>query len=73
MILRTAVTLLISSMAMQLNAAPLDKGQIQFIGPIKTHTNIKPNNTAYQAQIIQSLLPSLQKQADSLQVFGKKT
>ncbi|CAH9063133.1 hypothetical protein PSECIP111854_03163 [Pseudoalteromonas sp. CIP111854] len=70
MISRTAATLLFSTLAMQLNAAPLDEKKIQFIGPIPTYNSIKPNNTAYQSKIIESLLPSLQKQTKALTIFG---
>ncbi|NOU53034.1 S9 family peptidase [Pseudoalteromonas sp. JBTF-M23] len=70
MILRTAATLLVSTLAMQLHAAPLSEQQIQFLGPIPTYNSIKPNNTAHQSKIIQTLLPRLQSSSDALSVFG---
>ncbi|BBN80264.1 peptidase S9 [Pseudoalteromonas sp. A25] len=70
MILRTVATLLASALTLQLNAAPLNEKQIQFLGPIPTHSNIKPNNTAHQNKIIQTLLPSLKSSSDSLSIFG---
>ncbi|CAM4110869.1 alpha/beta hydrolase family protein [Pseudoalteromonas byunsanensis] len=72
MILRTAATLLFSSIALQLNAAQLDEKKIQFLGPLTTYNSIKPNNTAHQSKIIQTLLPSLQSRVDSLSVFGNQ-
>ncbi|WP_105167194.1 alpha/beta hydrolase family protein [Pseudoalteromonas sp. T1lg23B] len=72
MILRTAATLLFSSMALQLNAAQLDEKKIQFLGPITTYNSIKPNNTAHQSKIIQTLLPSLQSRSDALSIFGNQ-
>ncbi|MBD1584375.1 alpha/beta hydrolase family protein [Pseudoalteromonas sp. S16_S37] len=71
MILRTAATLLVSTLAMQLHAAPLSEKQIQFLGPIPTYNSIKPNNTAHQSKIILTLLPNLQSSSDTLSVFGK--
>ncbi|MCF6434813.1 prolyl oligopeptidase family serine peptidase [Pseudoalteromonas sp. MMG022] len=70
MILRTAATLLFSSIALQLSAAQLDEEKIQFLGPLTTYNSIKPNNTARQSKIIQTLLPSLQSRSTSLSVFG---
>ena len=70
MIFRTAVTLLLSAVATQLVAAPLDESKIQFIGPLGTQSTIKPHNTPHQKSIINNLLPQLQKPNQKLEVFG---
>ncbi|GEK55768.1 peptidase S9 [Pseudoalteromonas espejiana] len=53
-------------------AAPLDKSNIEFIGPLGENMQVKPFQTPHGQAIINNVLPQLQSSANSVSVFGKK-
>jgi dipeptidyl aminopeptidase/acylaminoacyl peptidase len=67
-----AVFLALSSLSYASIAAPLDKSNIQFIGPLGETMPLKPFQTPHGDTIIKSLLPQLQTPVTSFSIFGKK-
>ncbi|MCQ8821634.1 S9 family peptidase [Pseudoalteromonas agarivorans] len=53
-------------------AAPLDKSNIEFIGPLGENMQVKPFQTPHGQVIINNLLEQLQRNTQSVSVFGKK-
>ncbi|WKD22221.1 prolyl oligopeptidase family serine peptidase [Pseudoalteromonas sp. KG3] len=53
-------------------AAPINKSDIKFIGPLGADMQLKPYQTEHQDAIINSLLPSIQQPTTSITVFGEK-
>lgn len=68
--LRSAALLLLSALSTSLSAAPIDKQDIQFIGPLGQASTIKPYNTAHQKTIIANLIPSLSGSEKALSMLG---
>ncbi|SFD66321.1 alpha/beta hydrolase family protein [Pseudoalteromonas denitrificans] len=53
-------------------AEPLDKKYISYLGPIAPLNQFKPYETAQQNEIINNLLPHIEKTDKSLSIFGEK-
>ncbi|WP_064435841.1 alpha/beta hydrolase family protein [Pseudoalteromonas neustonica] len=68
----TLAVLTLSTFSSSLFAAPLNKADIKFIGPIAADMQLKPYQTEHQDAIINNLLPSLQQPKKSITVFGEK-
>ncbi|KKL15260.1 hypothetical protein LCGC14_2507370, partial [marine sediment metagenome] len=68
----TLAVLTLSTLSSALVAAPLNKADIKFIGPIAADMQLKPYQTEHQDAIINTLLPSIQQPATSITVFGEK-
>ncbi|WP_338367236.1 S9 family peptidase [uncultured Pseudoalteromonas sp.] len=62
----------LSSISMTAIAAPLDKSNIEFIGPLGENMQVKPFQTPHGQTIINNVLGPLQRSTDSVSVFGKK-
>lgn len=59
------------TLSAQLFAAPLDKNNINFIGPLADDMQHKPYQTEHQNAIVNSLLPTLQAEQSSFSIFDK--
>lgn len=71
--LTTALAILtLSTLSNLVLAAPINKADIKFIGPLGTDMQLKPYQTQHQDAIINSLLPSIQQPTTSITVFGEK-
>ncbi|MCQ8879852.1 prolyl oligopeptidase family serine peptidase [Pseudoalteromonas shioyasakiensis] len=53
-------------------AAPVDKNNIAFIGPLGEQMQLKPYQTQHHDAIINNLLPRLQADTKTVSVFGKQ-
>ena len=69
---QTARLFVLSSLSMTAIAAPLDKSSIEFIGPLGENMQVKPFQTPHGQTIINNLLEPLQRNSQSVSVFGKK-
>ena len=62
----------LGSLSLTAIAAPLDKSNIEFIGPLGENMQVKPFQTPHGQVIINNLLEQLQRNTQSVSVFGKK-
>ncbi|MEQ2356247.1 alpha/beta hydrolase family protein [Pseudoalteromonas piscicida] len=62
----------LGSLSLTAIAAPLDKSNIEFIGPLGENMQVKPFQTPHGQAIINNLLEQLQRNTQSVSVFGKK-
>ena len=62
----------LGSLSLTAIAAPLDKSNIEFIGPLGENMQVKPFQTPHGQAIINNLLEQLQRNSQSVSVFGKK-
>jgi acylaminoacyl-peptidase len=62
----------LGSLSLTAIAAPLDKSNIEFIGPLGENMQVKPFQTPHGQVIINNLLKQLQRNTQSVSVFGKK-
>lgn len=62
----------LGSLSLTAIAAPLDKSNIDFIGPLGENMQVKPFQTPHGQVIINNLLEQLQRNTQSVSVFGKK-
>lgn len=62
----------LGSLSLTAIAAPLDKSNIEFIGPLGENMQVKPFQTLHGQAIINNLLEQLQRNTQSVSVFGKK-
>ena len=62
----------LGSLGLTAIAAPLDKSNIEFIGPLGENMQVKPFQTPHGQAIINNLLEQLQRNTQSVSVFGKK-
>lgn len=62
----------LGSLSLTAIAAPLDKSNIEFIGPLGENMQFKPFQTPHGQVIINNLLEQLQRNTQSVSVFGKK-
>ncbi|WP_125558601.1 alpha/beta hydrolase family protein [Pseudoalteromonas rubra] len=68
--LKSVAVLLLSALSTSLSAAPINKQDIQFIGPLGQASTIKPYNTAHQQTIIANLVPSLSGSEKTVSMLG---
>lgn len=68
---RTLIAFAFCTLSGQLFAEPLDKNNINFIGPLAADMQRKPYQTEHQKAIVNSLLPALQSTQSELSIFGK--
>ncbi|MDC9526290.1 S9 family peptidase [Pseudoalteromonas sp. Angola-30] len=62
----------LGSLSLTAIAAPLDKSNIEFIGPLGENMQVKPFQTPHGQAIVNNLLEQLQRNTQSVSVFGKK-
>lgn len=62
----------LGSLSLTAIAAPLDKSNIEFIGPLGENMQVKPFQTPHGQVFINNLLEQLQRNTQSVSVFGKK-
>lgn len=62
----------LGSLSLTAIAAPLDKSNIEFIGPLGENMQVKPFQTPHGQVTINNLLEQLQRNTQSVSVFGKK-
>jgi acylaminoacyl-peptidase len=62
----------LGSLSLTAIAAPLDKSNIEFIGPLGENMQVKPFQTPHGQVIINNLLKQLQRNTQSVSVFSKK-
>ncbi|MCQ8887032.1 S9 family peptidase [Pseudoalteromonas agarivorans] len=69
---QAAIFFALGSLSLTAIAAPLDKSNIEFIGPLGENMQVKPFQTPHGQVIINNLLEQLQRNTQSVSVFGKK-
>ncbi|MGO3299262.1 MAG: alpha/beta hydrolase family protein [Pseudoalteromonas sp.] len=68
---KTLILLSFCTLSSQLFAEPLDKNNINFIGPLAADIQHKPYQTEHRNAIVNSLLPALQSVQSELSIFGQ--
>ncbi|MDP4984722.1 alpha/beta hydrolase family protein [Pseudoalteromonas tunicata] len=60
------------ALSTQLHALELDKKNINYIGPIAEHSQLKPYETSQQAAILANLATELTKNSTNISIFGNE-
>ncbi len=69
--IKTLIAASVCALSIQSFAAPLDKNNINFIGPLTDDMQHKPYQTEHRNAIVNNLLPTLQSPKSELSILGK--